>query len=409
MGDHAKLSASGSSKWMNCPGSISLEKGLPNESSKFAAEGTAAHELATWCLEDGVQALHYLGEKIDVEGFLFVVDHEMVDAVQTYVDFCHSLEGEHEWVEERVEYTDWVEGGFGTSDHIKIQILQSKEHDHHVINVTDLKYGKGVKVYAEWNSQAMIYGLGVLQSFSHLFDFRDTDIVNCVIVQPRLDHIDEFKISVGDLRAWAEKELAPKALEALGDDPSFHPGEKQCRFCLAKATCRALAAESLKTVFSDFSVIGADFGTGTYTARESEKLTSKELGDLMELIPTMLAWANSIEAHAFNELNAGRTVPGYKLVTGKAGNKAFTESKTALLLDDLEACGLKEEDVFKPRDFKSPTQIEKILKANKAEDLERSLFKDLWTQSAGRPTIAKESDKREAIQPQVKEDFGKIE
>ena len=398
MAAHAKLSASGSHKWMSCPGSVALESGLSNASSGYAAEGTAAHEVATRCLTDNEPAFTFLGEEIKVEGFTFVVDHEMVDAVQQYVDFINGLEGEHEWVEERVEYTDWVPEGFGTSDDIKIQVLRPEGSpvDHHVINVTDLKYGKGVKVFAEWNSQAMIYGLGVLQSLDHLFEFRLDDIVNCVIVQPRLDHIDEFKISVGDLFAWAEKELKPKAKEALGDNPTFHPGEKQCRFCLAKATCRALAADRLKTAFSDFSVIGEKF-----TLRDIKKLTNEEIGSLMGKIPTMLAWANSVEGYAFDELNNGRAVQNYKLVIGKKGNKKFLENDDETLIGLLRDCGLTRPEVVTQK-VKTPTQLEKVLKSEK-KDLKE--FNKLWEQPKGKPTITKESDKREAIQPQLTQDF----
>lgn len=400
MAAHAKLSASGSGKWMNCPGSLTLEIGLPNPSSEFAAEGTAAHEVAAWCLNDDVPASTFLGEKIKVEGWEFEVGPEMVVAVQQYVDFCKNLEGGFNCVEQRVEYSNWVEEGFGTSDFIKINHLTSRTGNYHIINVVDLKYGKGVKVYADHNSQGMIYGLGVLQTFDMLFGFEDHDIVNIVIVQPRLDHIDEFKISVGELREWAEKEVKPKAAEAWGDNPSFHPGEKQCRFCLAKATCKALAADSLKTASEDFSVIGEDF-----TLRDNKKLTNEQIGELMERIPTLLAWANSIEAYAFAELNKGGVVPGYKLVQGRKKNKAFTISDEKELVTELETCGLLKKDVYNLPKLKTPTQLGAVLKANKAGEIETSYFAELWSQADGDPTIAKESDKREAIQPQVSQDF----
>ena len=405
MAAHAKLSASGSSKWLKCPGSISAEAGKENISSEFAAEGTAAHELATWCLEQKVPAINFLGEKIEADGFEFEVTHEMVDAIQQYVDFCNNLEGEHEWVEQRVGYTDWVPGGFGTSDHIKVKVLRdSKKTDQHIINVTDLKYGKGVKVYADHNSQGMIYALGTIQEFGLMFDFQDHDIVNIVIVQPRLDHIDEFKISVGELLEWAEKTLKPKAEEALGDNPSFHPGETQCRFCLAKATCRALAQDSLKTASEDFSVIGEEF-----TLRDHTKLTNKEIGLLLERIPVLLAWANSVEGYAYDELNKGHAVPGYKLVQGKKKNKTFIESDVKKLEPELITCGLSKDEIYKDPALKTPTQIAKIMKANKLGELETSYFEELWSQADGDPTLAKESDKREAIQPQVNQDFEAIE
>jgi hypothetical protein len=382
-----------------------MEEGIPNPSSEYAAEGTAAHEVATLCLVNAVPANAYLGDIIEVEGWKFEVTPEMVTAVQHYVDFCNNIEGDYEWVEERVEYTNWVPDGFGTSDHIKVQVLYDSktDQDRHIINVTDLKYGKGVKVEAQNNSQGMIYALGVLQSLDHMFEFNPHDTVNIAIVQPRIDHIDVFKISVEDLLEWAEKKLAPAAKEALGGDPSFHPGEKQCRFCRAKATCKALAADSLQTASDDFTVIGEEF-----TLRDVTKLTNEEIGILMERLSTFEAWANSIKAKVFEELNKGNSVPGYKLVKGKKKNKAFLSKDEDDIFVKLKACGLKSTEVYK-KTLKTPTQIAAILKANKAPEKKVKKFDELWSQKDGEPAIAKESDPREAIQPQVKEDFQVIE
>ena len=401
METHAILSPSGAHRWLHCPGSASLTADMPNESSEFAAEGTAAHELATVCFEAQKPAVDFLGKLYHVEGFTFEVDHEMVDAVQQYLDFCHNLEGQFDWTEKKVFYTDWVKDGYGLADRINVQALYAPGADeaHHVINVVDLKYGKGVKVFAEWNEQAMLYALGVLQTLSYLFHFQNRDIVNCVIVQPRLDHIDEFKISVGDLRRWANITVMPQALEALSDNPTFHPGEKQCRFCLAKPTCRALATASLKTASEEFSVIGKDF-----TLRNTKKLSNAEIGILLEKIPTLVQWAKSVEGYAFDELNAGKVIPGYKLVIGKAKNKSFIEQDDEQLVYSLKLCDLTKKEIITEK-IKTPTQLAKIIKTKKG-DFEK--FDLLWEQNPGEPTIAKDSDKRQAIKSQIENDFEAI-
>ena len=394
MTNHAKLSASGSSRWMNCPGSVSLEHGIPNPSTDFAAEGTAAHQLATWCLTNQAPALNFIGKNIRIEEFTFEVDYEMVEAVQQYVDFCNGIPGDYEWIEQRVEYTDWVPDGFGTSDHIKVATKRGQ--DFRVIHVTDFKYGKGVRVYAENNSQAMIYALGVYQTYNYLFAFKPEDLVVCTIVQPRLDHIDEFKITIEELLEWADRELFPAAKAAMSDNPTLTPGEKQCRFCRAKPTCPALAEQSLKTVFEDFKVIEENPGF----TKDFKKLTNEQIGIVMKLIPVMQHWGKSVEAYAFDELNAGRAIPGYKLVEGKKQNKAFLEKDDEVLVTSLVDCGLTKKEVITEK-IKTPTQLAKVLKTKKKDPVK---FDELWDQKDGNPTIAESSDKR----PEIAQEFSKI-
>lgn len=397
---HAKLSASGSAKWINCPGSISLEADIPNESTKYSSEGTAAHDLASKCLIGAHMAIEFLGTYIEADGEKWEVTPEMVDAVQQYLDHCHALEGGAEWVETRVDYDQWVPDGWGTADNIKINVLfdDATHTPHHVINVSDFKYGKGVFVDAEKNSQAMIYGLGVIQTFGIFFDFKPTDIVNCVVVQPRMDSVSTYKTTVGELLKWAKEVLIPKAEEALGDNPSFTSGEKQCRFCRAKAICPKLAEDSMELISEGFKDISTPC-----VLKDKSKLTNKEIGLIMEQIPTFKLWTDSIEARGFNELTAGREVPGYKLVKGRAGDKKW-EGSNDEVLKSLNKLGIEKKEVVTEK-IATPTAVEKILKIMK---LKKDKIKDLWDQTKGKPTIAKRSDKRPEIESEVSVGFKDI-
>ena len=398
MSDHAKYSPSGSKKWIPCPGSMSLEEGVPNKSSPEAAEGTAAHELASKCLEMSRPALDFLGSTIVADGQKFVVDHEMVDNVQQYIDFVHGVEGQHHWVETRVYYTNWVKKGHGRADDIKINVFRAPgvEGESHKINVIDLKYGKGVEEFADMNSQAMIYALGVLQTFGLYFDFKDTDIVNCVIFQPRIKEVpSQFEITVGELLKWADDVMVPAVADAESENPTFKSGDKQCRFCRAKPFCPTLAAESMKTASGDFH----DF-TKPYNLRDRKKLTNAEIGIIMGQIPALKTWTNSIEAYAYDQLNDGVGVPGYKLVEGKRGDKKWTDDNE-VVLKTLEEFDIKKEEVISEK-IKTPTMVEKILKVKKFKETE---IKHLWKQAKGKPTIAKASDDRKEIESQQEAAF----
>lgn len=327
----------------------------------------------------------------------------MVESVQMYLDYCNGLHGQKSWAEKRVDFSEWVPAGFGTSDYIKINQLAEKDGSTaYQIHTVDLKYGKGVRVDAEKNSQAMLYALGVLHDYGFIYDFKDTDIVNCVIVQPRLDHISEFKISVGELLKWAEEVVRPAAAKCLEESPEFHPGEVQCRFCRARASCSALASYSLKTAMEDFSVIEDAAEQDELVLKDVHKLTPKEVGGLLNKVDALESWVKALRGYALGELQSGVEIPGWKMVQGRAGSRFWIDQDKTI--ERLKKDGFKKKDYIEEK-FVSPATVDKLLKKKK---LDPEPYKALCSQKEGSPSLAKETDKRPEIPTAVETDFAVI-
>ena len=385
---HARLSASGSQRWLACPGAILLEESYPEDVvSEFAEYGTAGHQLAQLCLEKERPATLFEGQVFNKsENFPegFKVDTEMADAVQTYLDYCNSLGEGETHIEKRVDFSLYVNEGFGTADFIKV-----KDNEIHVV---DLKMGKGVKVNAINNTQGMLYALGVVWDSK----LADNDIVHIAIVQPRLDHISEWSLTVNALLTWGADSVRPRAEQAWNGEPIFNPGETQCRFCKAKPTCKALAEHSLKTAMDTFTDIPTE-----EDLKEVHTLTHAEIGALLPRVNTLVNWAKSLEAHAFSELDKGEKIPGYKLVMGRSGNRKWTNE------DDIERkltqMGVRKSEMFSKK-LLTPAQMCKIIKK---KDLSVTQIETYWNSPEGKPTIAVESDSRDEIWPST--DFTDIE
>lgn len=390
MTQHATLSASGAHGWMRCYGKLALEKGYGDKSSSFADEGTAAHELASWCLESGQDASAYAGRIITVEktGRQFEVDEDMVENVQRYVDIVRGLGGDL-MVEQRVDFSSWigVPDSFGTSDAI---VVLDRE-----LVVCDLKYGRGVQVDAEENEQLQLYALG---SYSLASLAYDIDTVRMMIVQPRLNHVSEWAVSVDHLKDFAAR-AAIAARHAIHQfdgkaEPKLTPGEKQCRFCRAKATCPALAAEVRETV--SFGAVTADDFSDLTDMNFPVMSTVPEasLAAAMSKVDLVEQWCKAVRAEVESRLVEGKPVEGFKLVQGRRGARAWSSKDEAEVV--LSSLRLKKEQRYDMTVI-SPTTAEKLFKAGDIGPRQWPKVQALITQAEGKPSVAPADDKRPAI------------
>ena len=390
---HAKLSPSGAHRWMPCPGSVVLEAAYPDEGSIFADEGTAAHTLAAWCLTDGLPPEEYLGEIIHVGQRQFTVDKAMAGHVANYVKLVRELaEGGKLLVERKVpigHLTD-EEGATGTSDAVIIK--------GDTLIVVDLKYGMGVPVDALENPQLRMYALGAYEAYSVLADFKQ---VSMYIHMPRLNYVSEYHVPIADLLAFGEQVRAAaedcRAAEMAargeaGDltiEDFLYPGEKQCRFCKAKATCPALLAEVTNAV-------GGEPATAEDFAQFMPIDTTDGIGDnylsmAMDKVGLVEDWCKAIRAEVERRLLQGTDVPGYKLVEGKQGNRAWVDQAKAEAA--LKALRIKADDMYDKK-LISPTTAEKLLKTDAKK---WAKLQELITRASGKPSVAPATDKRPAL------------
>jgi hypothetical protein len=394
MSDHARLSPSSAHRWMSCPGSVFLEMGKPDTSSTYAQWGTAAHALAALCLTDGSDPEGYLGRILET----VEVDDEMVSCVHTYIDNIREYAaGNDLMVEQRVNFSTYVgvPDQFGTADAI---ILTA---DGEELQVHDLKGGRGVRVDAEHNEQMMLYALGAYDQFAALGDIKR---VRMVIHQPRLEHLSEWDCTIDELLAFAKTATvaATKCIDIVDtgvwglDD--LTAGEKQCRFCKAKATCpklTALVQESVGADFDDLSI--ADIRAAGQLA---------DLSTAMSAVDLIEGWCKAVRAETERQLLVGEPVSGWKLVQGKRGNRAWTSKEEAEAT--LKAMRIKHEDMY---DYAviSPTSADKLAKAEIIGPRQWPKLQALITQSEGKPSVAPASDKREALVLRTANDFETVD
>ncbi|TAN27668.1 MAG: DUF2800 domain-containing protein, partial [Castellaniella sp.] len=383
----------------------------PDESSSFAQEGTAAHFVASTCLTSGDDAVVHVGkfvamtegtEHFDLPGRLegvptVEVTQDMAEHVQKYLDYVRALGGQL-LVEQRlsIESVTGEPGAKGTADAV---VLLPDE-----MVVVDLKYGRGVRVDANHNPQLGIYGSAALEEFGIVGDF---DRVRMVIHQPRLDHISEWVMPVSQpmaaesLQTWAvnTRTMAHRALAYIGKGPAdvsaddLNPGEDPCRFCKAKAICPALRDHVLSTVADDFVNITKLVAPQLETA-VTRTVGNALLGNLMGAVDLIENWCAAIRAQAKVELLAGRIVPGFKLVSGKRGARAWVDKVEAEAT--LKKMRLKVEQMY-DLSLISPTTAEKLHKADTIGARQWTKLQTLITQADGAPTVAPAADKRTAL------------
>lgn len=360
---HALLSASGAHRWLACPPSARLEAGLPESSSAAAEQGTVAHGLAEWKLR---RALH---DAPTIKPVSEWIDAEMEALTDDYVAFIQerlrdvraTCADPTVLIEQRLDFSHVVPGGFGTGDCVIIA--------EPVLHIIDLKYGQGVLVEAERNPQLMLYALGALNAFGSLYDI---DEVAVTIYQPRRANISTWRVTVAELEAWAVEIVKPTAEMAANGGGEFASGE-WCRFCKLNPTCRARAEANLALAKHEFA--------------PPAELTEDEIVAVLAQLPQLKAWAADVEACALSlAVNQGKTWVGFKLVEGRSIRKYTDEAAVA---QKAEVAGI---DVW-DRKLKTITALEKQLGKQRFAEL----LGDLVVKPAGKPALVPESDKRPAL------------
>lgn len=375
---HALLSASGASRWLNCTPSARLEEEFgQRRTSVYAEEGTLAHELSELYLSrDVLQSIDEDTFNSRLEEIMAndLFNEEMLDVIPIYTDYCAMQYAEAKTncglasieIEQKFDLTEYVPESFGTSD---CTIIADD-----VLEVIDLKYGKGVPVYATWNKQLMLYGLGALRMYDTMYCISK---LRLTIVQPRINNISTFEISVEELISWAEQELKSKALDAFEGRGTLEAGD-WCKFCSVKNKCRALYEKNMEIA--------------KYEQKKAEFLTDEEISDVIKRTPALIEWANSILTYANEKaISEGKHWPGFKLVGGTSRRKWIDEdSATQAILDKLPE--LSEDDIFNMK-LKPITQIEKTVGKKRFNEI----LSDVVVKPQGKPILVPEEDKRPAL------------
>lgn len=371
---HAVLSASSAYRWLACPPSARLEEQFEETTSIYAEEGTLAHSIAE-------QKLRFLLKQISAQDYAQALQTfeknefysvSMLDYIETYATIVMEKVNEAKarsadaivLLEQKLDFSDWVPEGYGTGDVVIIS--------DGVLEIIDLKYGKGVPVAAKDNAQMKLYALGALATFDSLYDIKT---VRMTIVQPRLDSVSSDEITAEMLYWWADTELIKRAQLAWEGKGKFQAGE-HCRFCRARFNCRARAEANLELAKMDF--------------RKPELLTDEEIDEVLKRADELKAWVSDVFEYALIQArDHGKKFPGWKLVEGRSARQYADENAVAKTL--LKA-GYSEDQIYEKKLW-GITAMEKLL----GKTLFNELLGDLVIKPAGKPTLVPESDKRPEI------------
>lgn len=374
---HAKLSASGSKKWLTCTPSASLEDQFPDEQSAYAAEGTFAHEVFELMVSTlaGLITVTEHNAKMDVLGANSMwspnlqehVDDAAFVAVDAILEARDRCKDPIILIEKRLDFSPWVPEGFGTGDLVIVT--------DDIIEVMDFKYGKGVMVDVEGNTQMMLYALGAYNELSHLYDIKR---VRMTVLQPRLYNYASSELLIEDLLEWAEKTVKPRAQLAWDGEGEFVAGD-HCTdgFCRARFNCPARAEAALAVARSDFAL------------KAPELLTQEQLLSVLDKADMAAKWLADVQAYALKQAETGAAIPGWKLVEGRSNRKYSDADAVA---GALKAAGYAEAVIYE-RSLLGITAMEQAIGKKKFAEL----LGDLVVKPQGKPTLVREDDKRIAI------------
>lgn len=363
MSKHAFLGASSSNRWINCPPSARLCESYEDKGSDYAAEGTDAHTLCEYRLrevlgmeaENPIENLTWYNAEMDdcATGYATYVLEQLEEAKQNCKEPLLLIE-------QRVDFSRWVEDGFGTADCIIIA--------DGILQICDYKHGLGVLVSAHKNSQLMCYALGALDMYDGIYDIER---VRMTIYQPRRSSISVYEIHKDELYRWADEVLKPAAELAFAGDGNYLCGE-WCGFCKAKHDCRARAETNMELARYEF--------------KQPPLLTDEEIEEILPRIEDFVSWTTDIKTYALNQAISGKKWSGWKLVESRSVRKYTDED---LVADVITGAGL---DPYESKVL-GITAMQKRLGKDRFDELLTAYIE----KSQGKPTLVPESDKRTVI------------
>ena len=378
---HSFLSPSGAHRWMVCPPSARVEQMFPDTTSEAASEGTLAHEIAEWKLRSYFMTPGKAAAKETAEKMAEWKQHkqyaaEMLEYTDVYLDYVKETAlgmptTPFVALEQKVPLGEWIpavpgdNAAFGSADCILISSMQ--------LHIIDFKYGKGVKVFAERNPQLMLYALG---AYSKYRMFYPVEQVHLHIVQPRLEHYDTWSCTMAELLEFASK-VKEKATLALNGQGEFYPTPEACRFCRARAVCKARAQKNLEP-----------FQKTTLP----ELLTEEELGAHLKQGEDVARWLDDLEKYVLAQSLSGKQIPGWKAVEGR-GSREWVDLDKAFAEMEKKGFGA----MLWERKPVSVAALEKALGKKVFEEAASSYV----VKKPGKPTLVADTDKRPAITNKV--------
>jgi hypothetical protein len=413
---HAKLAPSAAHRWVECPGSIQMSEGIPNKSSVFAAEGTAAHELCAHCLETNDHPETFLDMWIDIEAAdgksrfvslddaptgedamrFFLVDEEMADSVRLYVEHIRGLITHEDCilsVEERLDMTHIDPRIFGTGD---ATVLDMKAKHLHVI---DFKYGKGVAVDADRNPQLMLYAAGAARRHHN----HDIARLTVHIVQPRAYHlagpIRQFDLDLIELMEFEfEIEDAAKKVNAATEtyevavtdewkNQHLNAGE-WCRFCPAQPICPKRREQVVADAIAEF---GED---GNLILMEPTDMNHDQLAKVLRNADSLNTYVKAVQQHAHSLAMNGTRLPGLKLVAKRATRKWKDEEAAQ---EFLEVLGVAKDQMFDEPKFKTPAKMESFFPGKNKDQRQQAMAELVKKESSGCNLVPAEDPRPEVV------------
>ena len=395
MAAHALLSPSAAERWINCPASVFLNKDIPDEGSVYADEGTAAHTIMELAGKEYFKGFEFDSIKTTLalklaemmargpQGKFTITDtwaDEVINCTRVWLTELDKVCGgfpDYVAFETRVNSVEIPNGSMGGTADCLMLVGDT-------LHVFDYKHGQGVPVSAENNPQLSLYGY--MAYMSHL----DLPVKNVElhIVQPRADNTNTWKTSVEHLCTWFDEIVQPQAERVISICETgkytledFTVTKSGCRFCKAKAACPAMTRE----VSTELDL------PRVLTVPDS----TEKLARLLDFKPVAEAYFDAVEKKVFDLLSNGQSVPGFKLVSGRPGNRKWTDSAQAL--DELKKAKLKMSEYYKTPEVISPSQAEKLFKQGVIGERKWQTLQGLITRPEGKPTLAAVTDKRPAL------------